>query len=67
MKRINNRLAVCQTFDEVIKAIVAGDRVYVPTGEQLLSVERDQVPNIKYRFDAAGMAIRFTPEENKEE
>lgn len=66
MKRIAKNLNMCQTFEEVIKAIVIGAKIYVPEDDQLINVTNLRVPDIKRSFDHAKMAIALT-RDGKEE
>lgn len=66
MKRIAKNLSMCQTFEEAIKAIVMGSKIYVPMDNQLVDVTHLRVPEIKRSFDHAKMAIALT-RDGKEE
>lgn len=66
MKRIAKNLSMCQTFEEVIKAIVIGSKIYVPEDNQLINVTNLRVPDIKRSFDRAKMAIALTRDDKEE-
>lgn len=66
MKRIAKNLNMCQTFEEVIKAIVIGAKIYVPEDDQLINVTNLRVPDIKRSFDHAKMAIALTRDDKEE-
>lgn len=66
MKRIAKNLNMCQTFEEAIKAIVMGSKIYVPMDNQLVDVTHLRVPEIKRCFDRAKMAIALTRDDKEE-
>lgn len=67
MKRISKSVCVCQTFDEAVKAILVGSRIYVPVNGELLDMTNYRVRDIKWRFDKAKLAVALFNLDTEEE